>query len=245
MGVEPVRVTNVAWPGTPIPRWWRSAGIAVTATLLVVGAVLVVAGFATHGWSDIVGFDHAIYMDGAQRWLHGDGFYLDLLYPPTALWLFVPASFLPAFLWWAIPIGFVAWSVADWRPAWWSWPLLALCLAWPNTTVAFVTGYPGLWVAMAIAAGLRWGWPGALVLLKPSLLPFALVGIRTRGWWMMTALLVLATLPMLAMLPTWLQVVTDGSGGLLYSLREVPLMLLPVVAWAGRRRAIPVDQSPA
>ncbi len=187
-------------------------------------------------------------MNGTQRWMNGGQFYLDrqlhgpyeimegdLLYPPTALWLFVPLSFLPAVLWWLIPIGFVAWSIWDWRPTVWSWPIMALCLAWPNTTIAFVTGYPGLWLAAAIAAGLRWGWPGAMVLLKPSLLPFALIGIRTRGWWLMSAALVLMTLPLLAMIPDWLHAVFDGRGwgGYLYSLREVPLMLLPVVARLG------------
>lgn len=234
-------------------RWYRPIVVGLAVVILAIGAYMMWLGFAAQDWGQIVGFDQAIYADGAQRWLHGGGFYLDrqlhgpydivegdVLYPPTALWAFVPLSFLPAFAWWVLPIGFVAWSVWRWHPAPWAWPLLALCLVAPNTLVAFVTGYPGLLMAAVIAAGLRWGWPGALVLLKPSLLPFALIGIRSRGWWLATAGLVVLTLPLLAMLPDWLHATLDGRGwgGWLYSLREVPLMLLPVVAWAGRSRAV-------
>ena len=230
----------------------RFAAIVSTVSLLAVAVALVVFGFQERNWALALGLDRATYIDGAQRWLHGGSFYLDrqlhgpydihmgdLMYPPTLLWLLVPFSFLPAPFWWAVPIGFVAWSVLAWRPAARTWPLLALCLAWPNTTGAFVTGYPGLWVCAAIAAGLRWGWPGALVLLKPSLLPFALIGIRTRGWWAAVAALVLLTLPMLAMIPDWLHSVFDaqGSGGLLHSANELPLMMIPILAWLGSSRS--------
>lgn len=91
-----------------------------------------------------------------------------------------------------------------------------------------------------IAAGLRWRWPGALVLLKPSLLPFALLGICTRGWWVAVTGLLLLTLPVLAMIPDWLRAVFDaqGSGGRLHSANELPLMMIPILAWLGSRRSL-------
>ena len=89
------------------------------------------------------GVDFILYRDAAARWLAGGPYFEpyqlagpypitagDVLYPPVALWLFVPFTVLPAVLWWAIPIAVAAWAV--WRlqpsPEW--WPLIALCIAW-------------------------------------------------------------------------------------------------------------------
>jgi hypothetical protein len=77
-----------------------------------------------------------------------------------------------------------------------------------------------------------------LILLKPALLPVALIGIRTRGWWLTAGLLVILTLPLLPLIPVWIQVVIDsrGYGGLFYSIKDLPLMLVPVIAYLGRTR---------
>jgi len=56
-------------------------------------------------------------------------------------------------------------------------------------------GHPVIWVAAFAAAGLRFGWPGALIWLKPSLFPFAAIGFRHIGWWIVVAALVLARCP--------------------------------------------------
>jgi hypothetical protein len=111
-----------------------------------------------------------------------------------------------------------------------------------------VRGTPTIWLVAAVAAGLRWGWPGALVLLKPSLLPFALIGIRSRGWWITIGALALATLPLIGMVPDWLAAITDGQGksGLLYSAKDLPIVLIPFFAWLGRTRLrLPERRSPA
>jgi hypothetical protein len=229
--------------------WRRVVLLTVTGLLLVMVVVEVRVGIEQRGWWTEPGGDYRIYMEAARRWLSGDGFYLDrqlhgpypialgdVLYPPTALYLFVPFTFLPALLWWAIPIGLTAWIVRGWRPRMTAWPLMAASLAFPITPLMLIRGTPTIWIMVAIAGGLRWGWPGALVLLKPSVLPFALVGIRSRGWWMALGFMALATLPAQAMLPDWLHAVFDGRGwgGSLYSLHDVPLLLVPVVAWFGR-----------
>jgi hypothetical protein len=73
-------------------------------------------------------------------------------------------------------------------------------------------------------------------MFKPSVFPFALLGIRSRGWWLGLGLIVVASLPFGAMWGTWLTTVVNArDGGLLYSIQEVPLLALPLVAWAARR----------
>ena len=75
------------------------------------------------------------------------------------------------------------------------------------------------------------GWPSTLVLLKPSLFPFALIGLRRRAWWAQLGLLGLLSLPVLYLTLIYPRVILDSrGGGLLYSLDDVPLLLLPVIA---------------
>ena len=116
-----------------------------------------------------------------------------------------------------------------------AWPFLAACLAFPESPYELVRGTPTIWIVAAVAAGLKWGWPGALVLLKPSLLPFAVIGVRHRGWWVALLLLAVLTVPLLSLVPDWIAAVTNGQGrgGVLYSLKDVPLVMIPVIAWLG------------
>ena len=107
-----------------------------------------------------------------------------------------------------------------------------------------VWGNPGLWVMAAIVLATHFGWPGVLVFLKPTLAPFALIGIRRRSWWVALGGLALVSL---LFLPMWFEYITVLSNakhpnGLTYSIAQVPAMLLPIVAWLGspsRRRPTP------
>jgi len=190
---------------------------------------------------------------GASNWLAGDGFYLsrqlngpytlgpgDILYPPTLLYLLVPFLWLPEFLWWLIPLGFLGYVVWRLRPAPWAWVLIGLALAWPQDQALVFFGNPTMWVAAAVAGGVIWGWPSALVLLKPSLAPLALIGIRTRGWWITVAVLAVLTMPMLPLVVQYLQVLRDSSGTVGYSLAHLPFVLIPVVARLGSTTMAPV-----
>ena len=88
---------------------------------------------------------------------------------------------------------------------------------------------------MAVAIVWRGGAPFAL--LKPSLFPFALFGIRERSWWLGLALFVVLCLPFGSMWLDWLTtVVNSRGGGLLYSALEAPMLAIPLVAWLGRTR---------
>jgi hypothetical protein len=206
---------------------------------------------------DQLGGDLAYYVSIAQRWLDSGVYYLpeqlagprsivpmvDVLYPPTALFLFVPFVWLPAILWWAIPAGILGYAFWRWRPAAWTWPLLAFGLFWPRTQGAFLFGNTDPWIAAAVAGGFLWGWPAALVAFKPSFLPLALAGAPRRGWWAGWAILALASLLMLRLWVDYLAALRNIGIPWDYSLLNAPLPLMPVIAWMGRSRR--GDQSSA
>ena len=168
----------------------------------------------------------------------------DILYPPVALWLFVPFSFTgprrsdPPRLWWVVPLGIVAAvvvapghgrCVAAHRPL----------LANPTTLLKNWTGNPVIWsmaaMALAVVGTSRFAAP--FVLIKPSLAPFALFGIQQRSWWLGAAVFLALCVPFGSMWTDWITtLVNSQGGGLLYSSLEAPMLLLPLVAWLGRTR---------
>ena len=214
------------------------AAVSLTATLSVV--------FRDHF---LLGGDFGGYEEAARRWLAGGGFYLDrqlggpysitegdILYPPVALVLFVPFLVLPAVLWWVIPLGIVGWVLVSLRPAPWTWPLIAVCLTNPWSIQLTHSGNPTIWIAAFVALSIRWPWVSALVLLKPSLFPLALVGIRSRAWWASVLVIGATSLVLWPMTLDWLHVVFDGRGpysGLLYSWTHAPMAGVALVAWLG------------
>lgn len=194
-----------------------------------------------------INYDRAHYMAAATRFLHSGTPYmlsevgarfdygpLTFLHPPIALALMVPFLFLPAFMWYVVPVGILAVSVLQWRPVLWAWPLIGLALAWPRTPSMLVNGNTDLWVAAFVALGCRLGWPSVLVVIKPSLFPLAFIGVRRVAWWLAAALLASASVPFGSLWIDWLAVVRNSPGGLGYSLLGLPLVLLPLVAWLGR-----------
>ena len=196
--------------------------------------------------------DYIALRDAAERWLAGGGFYLPsqlagpyattappgappiIMYPPLALWLFVPFVFLPAVLWWIVPLGLAAYGLWRLRPAPWSWPLMAALALWPRVPEAVQNGNPAMWAAAFGFLALSRGWAGPLILFKPTLAPFALLGARHRRWWIALGLVGLAVLPFGAMWVDYLAVERNSDAELWYLLHDYPLMLIPVVAWLGR-----------
>jgi hypothetical protein len=246
----------------------RERGRLGVSALVLLGVALgfLVAEVATaianpSGVLPILGVDYRIYMEATRSWLNGGSFYLplqlagpypvllgDILYPPNALILFAPFTILPAVLWWAIPILTTAWIVWFWRPSTLALAAIVLCLTVPSTWWRIEAGNPVLWIVAALALGTRYRWPAVAVMIKPSLLPFAFVGIRSRSWWLALAV---AALISLAFLPMWLdyvRVLLNARGepaSLLYSAGDVPLLAIPLVAWLGRHRdAQAIDHSP-
>lgn len=238
---------------------WRRHAVVRLAVLVTTGALLLLAAWNLAflvpfmaSRTGAIGVDYNLYMDAAGRWLAGGSFYLerqlagpypvqpgDILYPPTTLWLLVPFRVVPAILWWAIPIAVIAWAIWRVRPAWWIWPVLALVLWYPRTQAMFLYGNPGIWIVAAVAAGTRWRWASVLVLVKPSLGPIALFGVRHRSWWIALGVLVLAGLPFAALWLDYAKVLTNADAGIGYSLMDVPPTIAPILAWLARTRADP------
>ena len=69
-------------------------------------------------------------------------------------WLPIP---LAALAWWGIPIGVFAWALARWRPAPWTWPLMAALLIHPSFPITYITGSSTMWAVALVALGLIHG----------------------------------------------------------------------------------------
>jgi hypothetical protein len=247
-----------AIPGVEASRWRRTAFLSLTLALLSLAAAELVYGlFGPSNWRVAIGMDLDFYAQAAAKLLSGGDWYadrqlhgpyeivpfVDVLYPPAAAWIFAPFNILPVGVLLALAIATITWLIRDWRPAPWTWPLMAVCLVWPLTLLKGISGNSSLLVMMAFGLGLRFGWPSALILLKPSFLPMVLIGVRTRGWWITVGVVVVASLPFLADALRYPRVILDSRSvdGVLYSLNDLPTMLIPAIAWAGRQRRAAVE----
>lgn len=199
-----------------------------------------------------IGEDFNFYVGLARRWLETGVLYgerqltgapyhveinVDNLYPPPAILLFAAFLVLPWFGWYVIPLGLLALAVIRARPEPWTFPLIALCVLWPRTLGSLVAGNSDLWSAGFVAAGVLWGWPSVLGLFKPAFAPIALIGIRRRSWWIALAA---GGVVSLLFLPYWPQYLTAASNWdlpITRSLANIPILLIPIIAWVGRRRA--------
>jgi hypothetical protein len=166
---------------------------------------------------------------------------VDNLYPPIALYLFVPFLYLPAIVWWIIPavvIGYVVWWC---RPPAWALPILAALVLYPKTPAVFLYGNSDIWATAAAAAGVRWGWPAVLVAFKPSVGFLGIVGIGKRRWWIAAAIVALASLPFVELWIDWTQAILHSDTNLSRSLGNAPFLALPIVAWltSTRRAGVP------
>ncbi len=78
-------------------------------------------------------------------------------------------------------------------------------VATPRSIDIVMYGNPVIWSTAALAAGTLLGWPAVFVILKPSLAPLAIWGIRRRSWWIALAVAIVAALPFGAMRLEWIQ----------------------------------------
>ena len=230
----------------------RPVWVALTIVFLALAAVETIALIRIIDGQQAVGVDLEYYRFVAQRWLDTGVFYtdrqlagpyqvqtqVDNLYPPHALYLFLPFLVLPGALWWALPLGFIAYVVWWCRPAVWAWPILAAIVLFPKTPNQIIYGNTDMWITAFIAGGVRWGWPAVLVTIKPSLVFFAALGIRARSWWVAAVGLAVVSLPFLLLWLDYPRVMLNSSANAGYSFSNLPFFVLPIVAWmVSTRRA--------
>ena len=152
--------------------------------------------------------------------------------------MFVPFTVLPPALWWALPIAFVIWTVWRLRPRSWAWPLLALVLALPKTWVVLFYGNTDMWLTAFVAGAVLWAWPAVLITIKPSLVFLAAIGITRRSWWVAAVVFALLNVPLIPLWLQWISVIRNSTATLEYSLANLPLITLPVVAWLASSRRL-------
>jgi hypothetical protein len=232
--------------------------VAVAGVLVLFGAAILRERWLVFDRMGLIGVDLDIYVGYAKRFFDTGSMYavnqlsgpypgqpyvsgpipadMPCLYPPTTIYPFAPFLVLPSILWWMVPLGVVAYVLIRLRPAPWTWPLIVLPLITPDFAAGLVTGNTGMWVLAAVAGGLVWGWPSMLVLIKPFVAPFALIGARKRAWWVGLVVAAAISLPLAA---SWIAypVVVANARGIDYDpLGYVPMLLAPIVAWVGRDR---------
>jgi hypothetical protein len=148
-------------------RRLRPLWVGLTIVLLVLAALETVALYRVIDGQQAIGTDLDYYQFVAQRWLDTGVLYtdrqlsgpyvvqtqVDNLYPPHALYLFLPFLVLPDVLWWILPLGVIGYVVWWCRPVAWVWPILALIVLFPKTPGQILFGNTDMWVAAAIAGG--------------------------------------------------------------------------------------------
>ena len=238
---------------------WRNSTYRLTmiglALLCAALGVVVYADLIGVAWrGSMLGADISVARDLGSRWLATGSMYLPWqltgpysvtprslaevpgLYPPADGPLFAVLALLPypavAVAWWIVPAAAVVDSLRHWRPAPWSWPLLALIVVWPTSAVIVVSGGTTLWAVAALALCLRGqGWAAAVFLAKPSFLPMAILGVTSRAAW--AAGIAFIALTVVGPWRDYVAVVTNAQG-LDYQLWSLPLLAAPAIAWAAR-----------
>lgn len=247
---DPQRRRGGPQSATGAARHARPIAFGLTVLFALFGLFVLWTLASDPSYRSLWGVDRAIYVTAAQRWLTGGSFYHSwqlsgtydvlrgaVLYPPVSLWLFVPASFVPAVAWRLVPLIVIAAVIAHHRPAWWTWPLIAAFLGFQWSVMIFASANPTLWIAAIVALGTIWTGPSVAVLVKPTLAPFALIGAGRRRWWIAFAVFAALCVPFGAMWIDWVHVIANARGwrvGPLYSLGDVPWLLVPVIARIGR-----------
>ena len=230
---------------TQARRYLRPVGFGLTVVLLAVAAFEFVWLWQYIDGQRALGVDLNYYREIAQRWLDTGVWYtdrqlagpyetqtlVDNLYPPHALYLFLPWVIQPLFpLWYALPLGMLAFAIWRLRPRPWFWLVFAGILALPKTSVPILYGNSDLWVLFFASAGVLWGWPAVFATFKPSMGPFALLGVHRRSWWIAAVALAVLTLPQIQLWLLWPRVIDNSTATVEYSLAVYPLILVPIIA---------------
>jgi hypothetical protein len=91
-----------------------------------------------------------------------------------------------------------------------------------------------MWTMAFVAAGAVWGWPAVAIAFKPTFAPLALIGASRRSTWLGAIPVAIFVIVTWGLWADWLTVIEDASLAPTYSLLNVPLVAIPVVAWLGK-----------
>jgi hypothetical protein len=226
--------------------------VALVEQYLVLGRALGTPGFG------MLGRDAELYLEATRQWLGGGPYYLpdqlagpydlpwgQILYPPQALALFVPFTVIGTPLFILIPVVVTAAVVLSYRPKFWAWiAILVVLVLHPDAPLPWIAGTPTIWFIMLVALATRWPWVSAFIWFKPSVFPFALIGIRDRRWWIVSIAFAVSAVVMWPFMQQWITAVLNARGensGLLYSLTPTALAgpAIVILAWLGRTRPLP------
>ena len=199
-----------------------------------------------------IGYDYAFYRDVGARWLADGSYYLshqtagpysfttmvDVLYPPTALFLFVPFAVLPPILLvggpfdgrWVCRLG-----LSTCPPGGGAYAPPPLLAEGDKQFHVWKYGYlDGRRSRRRVSLGL------ASPVLDPEANTRHLRSSRAaaRPWRLGLAALVGVSLLQLPLWFDYLTAMRNLSIRADYSLVSIPLLMLPIVAWAGRSRTV-------
>lgn len=218
----------------------------IAVVILLLAGVRLYATIDAPWWQGLWANDLIHYELGVDRWLATGSPYppeqvaapftydqRTFLHPPIALPLFLAFKVLPWPLFWIVPLGLLAYVVWSYRPAPWTWPLMALPLLLYPIGGMLISGNSDLWTWGLFAAGVRWGWPAVLLAVKPSVAFAAVVGIRRRSWWIGAGLVALACLPFGTLWLEWVRVILNSPATPLYSIGNLAIFSIPVIARLG------------
>lgn len=251
------RSRTVAAPRN-LARWYKPVAVGLTVALL--GWALIIGWVVGQGTAQRgeLGYDARLFVSFGQRFLDTGQWYFPAqfegrylaegivnLYPPLAVYLFVPFTVLPLVLWWAIPLGILAWHIWTCRPAPWTWPILALIAGLIPTLGALFYGGSSLWSVAFLTIGLRHPWAAALVGFKPTDAVMWVFYVRRKAFWIGLGVLILAALPFGSLWAEWWTAIGNIEGGSpLRNVYGLPLLSVPLIVWLGARpkgRGVPVN----
>ena len=142
------------------------------------------------------GLDYRWHVAAAQRLLDTGTPYLPwqltgpyvigngaILYPPTAFLLFIPFIWLPAVLWWAVPIAIRPGRCGGTARRCGRGSSSRCCSPSTSRSTSTCSGTRRCGSSRPSRAGTVWRWPFVFVFAKPTFAPIAFLGIRHRSWW--------------------------------------------------------------